>query len=135
LGGTLEAEGVVAGAFTVKVKPDGDAKTIGKYIICPPLIEVDSEGKCAIAQVDADADGVDDVTGNPLRDGKSEVVKTKVIKDNSKVFITPKSAMEQPLAVTTIIEGESFTVEVKEPLSESIEFDWFVVGEQVITEN
>jgi len=135
LDGTLEAEGVVAGAFTVKVKPDGEARTIGKYIICPPLIEVDDAGKCAIEQVDEDKDGLDDETGNPLRDGKSEVVKTKVIKNNSKVFITPKSAVEQPLAVTTIIEGESFTVEVKNPVAESIEFDWFVVGEQVVSES
>jgi hypothetical protein len=134
MGGTLEAEGVVAGAFTVKVKPGGDSRTIGKYIICPPLIEVDAQGKCTIAQVDADKDGLDDATLHPLRDGKSEVIKTKVIKDNSKVFVTPKSAVDQPLAVTTIIPGDSFTVEVKNPLTQSIEFDWFVVGEQVTNE-
>ena len=59
-------------------------------------------------------------------------MKTKIIKDNSKIFITPKSAIDQPLSVTTIIEGKSFTVEVKTPLTESLEFDWFVVGEQII---
>jgi hypothetical protein len=133
--GTLEAEGVVAGAFTVKVKPNGDSKTIGKYILCPPLTEVDSLGACSIAQVDTTpVDGKDDTTQNPLRDGKSVIVKTKVIKDNSKVFITPKSAIDQPLAVTTIIPGESFTVEVKNPVLESMEFDWFVVGEQIVSE-
>jgi hypothetical protein len=133
--GTLEAEGVVAGAFTVKVKPNGDSKTIGKYILCPPLTEVDSLGACSIAQVDTTpVDGKDDTTSNPLRDGKSVIVKTKVIKANSKVFITPKSAIDQPLAVTTIIPGESFTVEVKNPVLESMEFDWFVVGEQIVSE-
>jgi len=34
------------------------------------------------------------------------------------------------LAVTEIIEGESFKVEVKNPLAERIYFDWFIVGEK-----
>jgi hypothetical protein len=127
--GKLNTEETANGQLLIKVNEEAN-HTIGKYIICPPLIEVDSEGKCAIAQVDvAPVDGLDDITLNPLRDGKSEVVKTKVIKANSKVFITPKSAIGQPLAVTNIIEGESFTVEVENPVTENLEFDWWIMEE------
>ncbi|GBE17369.1 hypothetical protein BMS3Abin15_01213 [bacterium BMS3Abin15] len=92
--GNLEAAGVVAGAFTVKVG-DSEAATIG---------------------------------GATLEEGEIEVViKTKAVTNNSKVFVVSKTVTDQPLAVTNIEEGKSFTVEVKNPVTENIEFDWWIV--------
>jgi hypothetical protein len=46
------------------------------------------------------------------------------------VFVTPKKAIDQPLAVTEIREGEGFVVEVKNPVDSEVLFDWLVVEEK-----
>jgi hypothetical protein len=113
LKGKLEAEGVVAGAFTVKIV-DPDAKTIGENAIH--------------IYRDADGDGKDD--NFPGNDGKSIIVKTKSVSKNSRIFVTPKITTSEPLAVIEIKEGESFTVSVKSAVSEEVSFDWFIVEEK-----
>jgi hypothetical protein len=110
LKGKLEAAEVVAGSFTVKMINE-DAKTIGDAII-------------EKVNKDENNDGIDDETGS---DGKSVVVKTKAVSENSKIFVTPKSTLSEPLAVTTINSGDSFTVEVKSKVDENVKFDWWIV--------
>ena len=99
----LEAGGVVAGAFTVKVV-DPAARTIGNACIAP----------------------VDISTGVS---GTSVFVKTTAVTKNSKVFVTPKVAIAQPLAVTQTTAGSGFEVVVKDPLTTTVCFDWWLVEE------
>lgn len=134
LGGNLEAEGVVAGTFTVKVT-DEEKKTIGFGVICPAMTEIDQLGECTINQTDSDGDGLNDATGNKLNDGKTIKVRTISVSSTSKIFVTPKVATDQPLAVTNINVGESFTVEIKNPVSEKINFDWFLLEEKPAVAN
>jgi hypothetical protein len=113
LSGKLEAEGVTAGAFTVKVI-DKDKKTIGKETIWK-------------TDRDENKDGVDDDYGG---DGKSAFVKTESVSKNSRIFVTPKIAVEDPLAVTEIEEGKGFWVRVASSVPKDVEFDWFIVEEK-----
>ncbi|MFZ2188031.1 MAG: hypothetical protein WAV73_00505, partial [Candidatus Moraniibacteriota bacterium] len=118
--GQLEAEGMVAGAFSVKVV-DESAATIGKSAICQS-VKVLQDGACLIY------DGADAkmIPAN----GRSVTIKTTSVTADSKIFVTPKLAITQPLAVTSIIPGVSFDVEVKDVMLEDVDFDWFIVEER-----
>ncbi|PJA87328.1 MAG: hypothetical protein CO141_00015 [Candidatus Moranbacteria bacterium CG_4_9_14_3_um_filter_42_9] len=106
--GKLEADGVVAGAFTVKVS-DADRPTIGQNYIGAPK--------------------TDDL-GNVIDDGRTYFVKTKAVTKASRVFVTAKDLVDQPIVVMEIREGEGFTVAVKNVLSENLRFDWLIVNEE-----
>ena len=56
------------------------------------------------------------------------IVPSKLVKANSQIFLTPKTPLKQSLAVTGIIEGESFRVELADKESQDINFNWWVVG-------
>jgi hypothetical protein len=58
------------------------------------------------------------------------VVKTKAVSDKSRVFVTLKTLLNVPLAVTHIDNGKSFTAEVKAPITEPAKFDWLIVEEK-----
>gem|GEM_PF-4038230 len=113
--GKLEADGVVAGAFTVKVV-DPNSKTIGEATI-------------TAIKTDADGDGIDDDTKS---DGKSIIIKTKAVSDTSRIFVSPKAkeALKFPLTVTETKDGEYFKVEVPEAVSDDLVFDWWIVDEK-----
>ncbi|HPN96594.1 MAG TPA: tail fiber domain-containing protein, partial [Candidatus Moranbacteria bacterium] len=110
--GKLEADGIVAGAFTIKIE-EQSAATIGEAVILPVL-------------KDENADGIDDETGS---DGKSVIIKTIAVQDNSKIFLSPKAkqAIKNPLTVTEKNIRADFKVEIPEITSEPIEFDWWIV--------
>ncbi len=64
-----------------------------------------------------------------IEGGESKVVITNEnVKEDSKIFVTPRVKTEKTLAVTEIKDGE-FTVEIPEALEEeeSIDFDWWIV--------
>jgi hypothetical protein len=135
LDGKLEMDEIVAGAFTVKVAED--KPTIGEAVICG-IVPVDKDNDhiddCsgnAIPQGennDKDEDWIDDDTEEPIvNDGATAIIKTEAVSENSKVFVTSKDVTDQPLAVTKIVSGESFEVEIKRPTSKSISFDWWIV--------
>jgi hypothetical protein len=105
--GRLEAEGVVAGAFTVKVS-DADRPTIGTNYIGAPK---------------------NDELGGVIDDGRTYFVKTKAVSKASRIFVTPKDLTDQPIVVMEIKEGEGFTVAVKNVLAENLHFDWLIVNE------
>jgi len=111
LDGKLVASEIETGVLTISVT-DEDAPTIGEAEITAVL-------------TDEDEDGVDDETGS---DGLSVVVETGAAVDDSKIFVTPKVTTDQPLAVTEITDGESFKVEVAEPVIGDTSFDWWIVG-------
>jgi hypothetical protein len=113
LKGELQADGVVAGAFTVKVS-DKDNKTIGENYI-------------EAVKTDADEDGIDDETGT---DGKSWFVKTKAVTKTCKIFVTPKIPIDQAIAVTQLKDGEGFQVELKDPVKSDVHFNWILVEEK-----
>jgi hypothetical protein len=112
--GKLKAKTVEAGKLVVSVD-DLNARTIGDDAI-------------TAITLDANSDGKDDVTGS---DGKSYFVKTTAVNVSSKIFITPKVALDQSMAVTEVKLSEGFTVTVKNPLSEDAAFDWVVMDEKL----
>jgi len=123
VGDSVEAE-----AVGIRVAKTGD-KSIGRFAICPPEVETDGQGYCTIYQNDADHDGLDDITGNPMSDGMRAIVTTSVVNETSRIFLTPRAAVETPLAVTTIEPGQYFTVEVGKTVSGELPFDWWVITE------
>jgi hypothetical protein len=121
LGGTLETDGIVAGAFTVKVS-DKNKATIGTAIIYPlPAVDEDSNGLDDRSEDDAE------VTPVPVAeiDGQSAVVKTEAVKDDSKIFVTPGQPVK--VGVTKTVAGESFKIEIDEPISDMLTVSWWIV--------
>ncbi|MEA3323391.1 MAG: hypothetical protein U9Q12_04160, partial [Patescibacteria group bacterium] len=61
--------------------------------------------------------------------GETEfVVNTQAVVKGSRVFVTPKKALNQALAAEDVEWGESFVVKLLELHDTDIEFDWFIVG-------
>ncbi|MDO8529252.1 MAG: tail fiber domain-containing protein, partial [bacterium] len=113
LKGKLEADGIVARAFTVKVV-DQEAKTIGEAKIVPVK---DIE--------DADNDGFDDKTNS--KGGEIVVVKTKAVSDSAKIFVTSETGNPVIWSISKKKNGESFTIKLSEPTSEEVKFNWWIV--------
>ena len=131
--GKIRANELSTGALAIEIV-DEEAPTIGSATLFPKA--VDKKGA-----KDADGndvpDGIDDISGESMsdasvaaRDGKSITVKTKAVSSGSRIFLTPKQATAEPLAVTDSVEGVGFTVEMKNETSEEIPFDWIVVEEK-----
>ena len=114
--GTLEAEGVVAGVFTVKAI-DAETKTIGQAVIIPQE-----------NIIDADADGWDDATNS--QNGEIVTVKTKALKENFRIFVTPETETPITWSVSERENGKSFTIKLSEPTAENIKFNWWLVEEK-----
>ena len=106
--GKVAMETTETGGITIRIT-DKDAPTIGEAAI--------------LAFTDENGDGTDD-NGS---DNKSVEVKTEAATENSKIFITSKTAAKEPLAVTKIKDGESFKVETASPVEEDLEFDWWII--------
>ena len=133
LDGAFRVKEVVAGNIVLEVT-DNESPVIGSLTMFPKAIDL-------LGDKDEDGndipDGKDDVTGEDMtsssvmdRDGKSVFVKTKAVNLGSRVFLTPKRALDKPLAVAHIREGEGFVVEVKTEITEEIPFDWIIVEER-----
>jgi hypothetical protein len=88
-----------------------------------PLV---GEGKILPFKKDDNLDGLDDEN---LSDGKSVIIRTEALGENSRIFITPKAAspLKNPLTVTEKQNGQYFKVEIAEKTSEEIGFDWWVI--------
>jgi len=56
------------------------------------------------------------------------IIKTTSVTAQSKIFVTSKTIIPLPLAVTKQISGQSFTVEIKKPVEKKIKFNWWVVN-------
>ncbi|MEI7750216.1 MAG: hypothetical protein WCJ25_04410, partial [Candidatus Moraniibacteriota bacterium] len=101
---------------------DPKAATIGKATLYP-------------VATDTDGDGNDDYTGLPMadqsvkdRDGKTVTIDTTAVSDTSRIFVTPD--VPEPIAVSARKSGKSFTVSVKDPVSDPIIFDWTIIEEK-----
>jgi len=113
LTGILSAEGLETGKLTIKVS-DTAAATIGTAEITPVL-------------TDTDNDGLDDNTGS---DGKSIRIMTTAVNGDSRIFVTLKNVMDEPLAVVNIDDGQGFEVKIKTAVVEDVRFDWWIVEEK-----
>ena len=120
--GKLEADGVVAGAFTVKVVSE-EKKTIGSAEILPVAMDNDDNGNDDWLKNEVPMDDPEVAA----RDGKSVFVETKAASDTAKIFVTAKTLVDKPLSVTKVTAGSGFKVEVKDALADKIEFDWWIV--------
>ncbi|KKP89415.1 MAG: Outer membrane protein, hemagluttinin-like protein [Parcubacteria group bacterium GW2011_GWC1_36_108] len=114
----------IAGKLTVK------SLETGKLIVSVLDPEARTIGDASITLIkkDLDGDGKDDDTKS---DGKTFFVKTKAANISSKVFITPKVALDQGIAVTEVKFGEGFTVSVKNLVTEDVSFDWIIMEEKL----
>jgi hypothetical protein len=66
--------------------------------------------------------------GTIAHDKTKVVIKTTAVTLKSRIFVTPKTLLSYPLVVTTKKAGDSFTVEVKKPENEDVDFDWWIVN-------
>jgi len=113
--GKLEASGIVAGVFTVKVV-DADAKTIGEAEILPAEAEEAEESE---------------------NDGKSVLVLTKAVTKSSKIFITPQSDPGGYIWVEKVFDKEKnkytgFEIKLKNPVEQKVKIDWWIVEEESV---
>jgi hypothetical protein len=116
--GQLEAEGVVAGAFSVKVV-DNNSATVGETLICEVGKVLNQEKKC-----------VNPLEGDVVSDGKSVVVRTMAVKKGSKVFITPVGKTPVNWIVDEVIPGIGFKIVLNEVTSQAVKFNWWLVEEK-----
>ena len=75
-------------------------------------------------RADADLDGIDDVTGS---DGRSVFIENSAVQENSQIFVTAKTMIDQPLVVTEIRPGKGFKVEKKDSTDADIVFSWWII--------
>jgi hypothetical protein len=119
--GQLEAQSLVAGAFSVRVV-DRNASTIGDSIICEENKALKDDACVAYDSEDAE---LLEATG------KSVLIKTTAINTDSKVYITPiSSTNNQVLYVGEIRMGESFEIKVDNLVEDEIRFNWWIVDEK-----
>ena len=67
-----------------------------------------------------------------IKAGESSVIiSTKAVGADSKIFVTvSKSSKAVPIKTGLIIPGESFVVEMNDPLLDELEFNWWIVQEK-----
>ena len=77
-------------------------------------------------------DGTKKVIGtSKIPDGEKKItIETTAAASNSQIFVTPKVPLGQSLAVVSIDDGKSFTVEMKDAEDKDIEFFWWIVEER-----
>jgi hypothetical protein len=63
-------------------------------------------------------------------EGKSIVVKTKALKENFKIFVTPETTTPIIWSVSERENGSSFTIKLSEPTMEETKFNWWIVEEK-----
>ena len=71
-----------------------------------------------------------------VADENEVFIETTAVKENSRIFVTPKGeAITQTISVSRIDEGEGFYVIVAELVTESLEFDWFIVEDHIVKDD
>jgi excisionase family DNA binding protein len=138
---------------TVNVKPDGQINALGQDLklqsdqtggidILAGKITIGKDGiatfgENAIFEKDVmirgvlSADSIEVASQSAgsatIQVGESSVkIDSLLMKSTSKVLITPNTLIDVPLSVLDKKEG-SFTVQLKKPQSESINFDWLII--------
>jgi hypothetical protein len=138
LAGIFEAKGIVAGTVDTKTatvtnldaqQSNSDESVSGLYSVKTKDIESSSLGEAEIAALDRNETG-SVVAEGAGSDGKSVFVKTKAVSENSQVFVTSKTMLDQPLVVTEVLPGVGFRVAMKNPTDENIKFAWWVVDQK-----
>jgi hypothetical protein len=109
--GQLEAESLVAGAFSVKVTPD-KPKTIGEAWICP---EDETTTDCANSSL-----------------GRQVEVGTTAVTASAKIFVTAENDTDGTVWVEKKEDNSGFKILIKPttPISEKIKINWWIVEEE-----
>jgi hypothetical protein len=115
--GQLEAQSLVAGAFSVKVS-DSTKKTLGEAVICEAG-KILREGECETPAGEEVAS-----------DGKMAEIKTKAVSDSSRIFVTPIGKTPVDWIVDEIDPGVGFSIILEEATSQTIKFNWWIVEEK-----
>jgi hypothetical protein len=133
LAGSLRAAHLVTEGLTIETTT-ATAPTIGSAILYPAPIDANQDGKDDFTgedmPTDANQDGIDDISGQAIRDGKSVTIPTVAVSEKSRIFVTPKTTVDESLAVTGENAGVNFVVSVKHTTPSSINFNWFIITEQ-----
>lgn len=92
---------------------------------------VKTKGEITAKKINIDTKNVQSAslgTGT-LSSGMSKIViHTTAVTDDSKIFITPKTATTLPLSVTSQKDGDSFTVEMAAPATKDVKFNWWIIN-------
>ena len=110
---------IVAGVLVIKAI-DQETKTVGQATICQLGTSFDEATKqcspCPAEQVCA---------------GKSVIIKTKAVNENSRIFLTPVDDLQGGNAYSSnIIAGQSFTVKISAPIDKDVVLNWWIVEEK-----
>ena len=69
-------------------------------------------------------------SGTLLKGETSVKIDSVAVKNNSKIFITATTETGEPLYINEKVEGQNFTVSIKNSMDKDIQFDWFIVNIQ-----
>jgi hypothetical protein len=130
LGGKLRTAELTTDGLAINTT-SAQAPTIGTATLYPVAVDVvKTDGSNG-------SDGNDDYTGKlmtdtevTMRNGKELTIPTSAVTIGSRIFLTSKTVLDEPLAVTNKNSGVGFTVSLKSVTLEPIEFDWLIVEEK-----
>ena len=110
---------IVAGVLTIKAI-DQETKTVGQATICQLGNAFDEATKQCLP-----------CPAEQTCDGKSVLVKTKAVSANSRIFLTPAEDLQGSSAyVTNLLEGQSFTLKISQPIDKNVLLNWWIVEEK-----
>jgi hypothetical protein len=103
----------------------------GKVII-DPAGNVTAKGEITVKKYNIDISDPDSASfgrATLKANTSSLTVKTKAVKGKSGIFLTPRAKTGgQTLAVGSVTDGDSFTVEVEHVVTNNVPFDWWIVN-------
>ncbi|MFA5961227.1 MAG: hypothetical protein WC848_00920 [Parcubacteria group bacterium] len=125
LNGQLEAESVVAGAFSVKIV-DAAKKTLGDVVICEAG-KIMKNGICDVPVTEEEIISASD--------GKTVKIDTTAVSATTKIFITPEGDAGGRVWVekqTDVVTGEytGFKIKCSDPIIGSVKVNWWIVEEK-----
>jgi len=142
--GTIHASEIFIGGNRLSLAPDGDLLIEGDVTLAGDLtvrnlivLDEIKAPKVLAEKINIAANITDEQTGKSkasigeaaIEAGQTEViVETTAVTDKSKVFVTPTTATDKVLSVSTIVDGESFKVVITSPSTSDIKFNWWIVN-------
>ena len=119
-------EGSIDTVGTLKIQP----LALGDIEFFGGLIVFDTQGNATVQEITAkkyNVEGESSGTSTITAGSTSVFVPTTAVTTDSLVFTNPKSPIYFPLSVTSKTDGSGFTVEMFQPETSDISFDWWIV--------
>ena len=120
------AESSIDTVGTLKIQP----LALGDIEFFGGLITFDTQGNATVQEITAkkyNVEGESSGTSIIAAGSTSVFVPTSAVTADSLVFTNPKSPIYFPLSVTSKVDGSGFTVEMFQPETSDISFDWWIV--------